>query len=111
MGRPLIGKNVLVIKQIEVAQKGTGLIDRAVNSLLNDDTVEIDAIVLEDVQDPKWMERLLAGKNGKYHWMLSPVEGQNNVYVTREQVANDFSGGKRRRSRRRSRKRRRSRRR
>jgi len=108
MGRPLSQNNVLVIKNVEVQTKGQNLVELAAVALLSDSS--IDMIVLEDIQDPKWMARLIEGKDGRRRWLPSPVSGQDNVYLTKDQVQSDFSGGKSKRKRKRYSKKRKSRR-
>lgn len=97
MGRPLSQNNVLVIKNVEVQTKGQNLVELAAVALLNDS--HIDIIILEDIQDPAWMARLISGKDGRRRWLPSPVTGQPNVYLTKVQVESDFSGGKSKRYR------------
>jgi hypothetical protein len=90
MGKSLKGKNVLVLKNIRLEDRGNNLVEKAVIELLQHP--ELDIVVLEDIEDRKWMERLLRGKNGRRHWLPSPIE-INNVYLTKEQLP-DFVGGK-----------------
>jgi len=108
MGRPLSQNNILVIKNVEVQTKGQNLVELAAVALLNDS--HIDIIILEDILDPAWKARLLSGKDGRRKWLPSPVTGQDNVYLTKEQVQSDFLGGKSKRKRKRYSKKRKSRR-
>ena len=94
MGTSFDKKNdVLVIKNVEVQTKGHNLVEKAAVELLRHSS--IDVIVLEDVQDPAWMERLQSGKGGRRKWLPSKNPEQNNVYLTKEQVLIDFGESKR----------------
>lgn len=99
MGQPLQNLNVLVIKNVEVQTKGNNLVEKAAVALLSD-LSNIDAIVLEDILDPAWKTRLISGDtSGRRKWLPSPVPGQDNVYLTRDQVQKEFLGGKSKRKR------------
>ena len=100
MGQPLQNLNVLVIKNVEVQTKGNNLVEKAAVALLSDPSNDIDAIVLEDILDPAWKTRLISGDtSGRRKWLPSPVPGQDNVYLTRDQVQKEFLGGKSKRKR------------
>jgi hypothetical protein len=100
--------NILVIKNVEVEVKGLNLVENAAIELLLSDP-SIDIIVLEDIQDPAWKTRLLSGKDGRRRWVQYPMGAQDNVYLSKEQVARDFLGGKSKRYRKRYSKKRKSR--
>jgi hypothetical protein len=103
MGKDLRNKNVLVIKVVKLfRQPGETItrkneIERAAVELLK--TTDLEAVVLESIEDDKWRDRLLEGKDGRRRWLRIMVDGNDisptNVFITKEQARSDFSGGRR----------------
>lgn len=101
MGRPLRDMNVLVLKNVNMLERGGNMTMPAVVELLSNPDIPIDAVVFEDIQNPALMQRMIDGENGRRRWLPSPLVGQPNVYLTRDQVQAEFTGGTRRRKKRR----------
>ena len=116
MGVQLRNKNVLVIKVVKLfRQPGETItrkneIERAAIELLK--TTDLEAVVLESIEDDKWRDRLLEGKDGRRRWLRIMVDGNDiysdNVFITKEQAQSDFSGGRRNKSKRRNKNKRKS---
>lgn len=109
MGKDFVGKNVLVIKDIRLKlgntkTTGKNMLERAAVSLLNHPDLNLDVVVIESIEQPEWNQRLTRGKNGRARWLQNEV-WQDNVYLTKEQVAKEFKALRsKRKSRRQSRK-------
>ena len=98
MGNDFTGKNVLVIKDIRLKvgkNKTTGknMLERAAVALLNNPDLNLDVVVIESIEQPEWNQRLTRGKNGRNRW-LHHERGQDNVYLTKEQVAKEFKASR-----------------